>query len=304
MRLRNFRYFLVVAEEKSFTRAATRVHIEPSPLSRAIKELEAHFGVQLLNRSKGRIRLTWAGEVFRDEAQRILAFLDSAQTRVKSASQGYRGQLRIGLSDNLAQPNLTKLLALSREEEPQTEVRIAEMTTREMLQAIRLDQIDAGFTIDAEAMNDSLKTVVWMERPVIVVPARHPLLALERVPLREAQRYPLILYHPERCAAGHKVISQWLHSSPCPALTVAEYVSGHEPMLMLVAAGYGIGIGLASQTAIYNHPEVVVRPVHDENLQVSTFIAVSDDRPISPELERFIKRACQIGETGIHTYSG
>ncbi|MGP1664895.1 MAG: LysR family transcriptional regulator, partial [Rhodanobacter sp.] len=72
MRLRHLYYFLVVAEEKSFTRAAARVHIEPSPLSRAIQTLENQLGVKLLHRTKGRIHLTWPGEVFLDEARRML----------------------------------------------------------------------------------------------------------------------------------------------------------------------------------------------------------------------------------------
>jgi DNA-binding transcriptional LysR family regulator len=147
MRVRHLRYFLVVAEEQSFTRAAARVHIEPSPLSRAIKELESEFEVQLLYRSKGRICLTWAGEVFREEVQRMLAFMDGARIRVRSAARGYRGTLRIGLADSLAQPRLTRLLARCREEEPLTGIQIIEMTVGEMAKALDHDQIDAGFTI-------------------------------------------------------------------------------------------------------------------------------------------------------------
>lgn len=88
MRIRHLRYFLVVADELSFSRAAARVHIEPSPLSRAIKELEAELGVRLLQRNRGRIKLTWAGEVFREEARRMLTFMDGARTRVQAAARG------------------------------------------------------------------------------------------------------------------------------------------------------------------------------------------------------------------------
>ncbi|CAI2479861.1 Cyn operon transcriptional activator [Serratia ficaria] len=298
MRIRHLHYFLIVAEEQSFTRAAARVHIEPSPLSRAIKELENQLGVRLLDRAKGRIRLTWPGEVFREEARRMLAFMDSAQTRVNSASQGYRGRLRIGLADSLAQPRLTRLLARCREEEPRTEVRIAEMTVQEMLQALRHDQIDVGFTVDGEAVNSCVKEPVWAERPAIAIPTHHPLLSFDKVPLEEALRYPLIFCHPEQCAGGHNVIRRWFNDGLSPSLSVAEYVSGHEPMIMLVAAGYGIGIGLESQMALYSHPDVIVRPVADEVPDSTTFIVVPD-RPASKEMERFIKRAQEIGRSGI-----
>ncbi|MDX3928892.1 MAG: LysR family transcriptional regulator [Shinella sp.] len=295
MRLRHLRYFLKVAEEKSFTRAASKANIEASPLSRAIKELESQLGAQLFQRAKGRIQLTWAGEVFRDEAKRILTLVEDAQVRVKSAAQGYRGQLRIGLCDGLAQPNLTLLLARSREEEPRTEIRITEMTVSEMLQAIMFDQLDAGFTVDGDAFDDCFKEVVWKDRPALAIPSRHPLLAFDKVPLPEALRYPLIICHPERCVSGHRAIQQWLRKHQDNEPAIAQHAFGHESMIMLVAAGYGIGIGLASQMGIYSHPDVVARPPLDETLEVSTYIAGSSERARSPELERFIKRAQDIG---------
>lgn len=298
MRIRHLHYFLIVAEEQSFARAAARVHIEPSPLSRAIKELENQLGVRLLNRAKGRIRLTWPGEVFREEASRMLAFMENAQTRVNSASQGYRGRLRIGLADSLAQPRLTQLLARCREEEPRTEVRIAEMTMNEMLLALRHDQIDAGFTVDGEATEGCVKEMVWAERPAIAIPTHHPLLSFDKVPLGQAFRYPLILCHPERCAGGYNVIRRWFNDGALPSLSVAEYVSGHELMIMLVAAGYGIGIGLESQIALYSHPDVIIRPVADEVPNTATFIVVPE-KPASMELERFINRAQEVGRSGI-----
>lgn len=297
MKIRYLRYFLAVAEEQSFTRASAKVNIEASPLSRAIQELEHQLGVQLLYRAKGRIQLTWAGEVFQKEARRILEFVESAQTRVRSAAQGYRGQLRIGLSDGLAQPKLTQLLARSREEEPRTEIRIVEMPVIEMLKAIKLDQLDAGFTIDSEVIDGCATTPVWLDQPAFAIPARHPILAFDRVPLSEATRYPFIMCHPERCASGHRAIQRWLRDSQPDSPIVAQHVSSHEPMMMLVAAGYGIGIGLATQISLFSHPDVISRPILDEGLEVTTFIVASNQRQMSPELERFAKRAQEIGET-------
>ncbi|WDF97479.1 MULTISPECIES: LysR family transcriptional regulator [Pectobacterium] len=295
MRIRYLRYFLIVAEEQSFTRAAARVHIEPSPLSRAIKELENHLGVQLLHRAKGRIRLTWPGEVFREEAQRIIAFIENAQTRVNSASQGYRGRLRIGLADSLAPPRLTTLLARCREEEPGTEIRISEMTVSEMLLAISHDQIDVGFTVDNSIMPGYLKEVVWTERPAIAIPTHHPLLSQEKISDAEMLRYPLVLCHPERCTGGYNLTRHLFSNPSLPTPNIAEYVSGHEPMIMLVAAGYGIGIGLASQIALYNHPNVIIREAADNIPSTATFV-VTAERERSAELVRFINRAIAIGE--------
>ncbi|HCF0987714.1 TPA: LysR family transcriptional regulator [Pseudomonas aeruginosa] len=295
MRIRHLRYFLVVAEEQSFARAAARVHIEASPLSRVIKEMESQLGVQLFHRNNGRIKLTWPGEVFLEEARRILCFMDNAQSRVQSASQGFRGRLRIGLTDSLAQPRLANLLARCREEEPRTEVRITEMTVSEMMHALSHDQIDVGLTVDNTEVPGFFKEAVWAERPAIAVPARHPLLALDTVPVSQVLRYPLLLCHPERCAGGYNVIRRWFTDPSLPVPNVAEYVSGHEPMIMLVAAGYGIAICLDSQIALFNHPDVVVRPVAREVPDTSTFM-VTAQKERSPELTRFIQRALIVGE--------
>lgn len=294
MRMRHLRYFLIVAEELSFARAAARVHIEPSPLSRAIKELESELAVDLLQRTKGRIRLTWAGEVFREEARRMISFMDGAKTRVQSAARGYRGRLRIGLADSLAQPQLAQLFARCREEEPLTEIRIVEMTVNEMTNALDHDQIDAGFTVHTDLGNGFLKEVVWTDRPVIAIPKNHPLLSLDKIPPQEIARHSLILCHPELCSGGYSAISQWLRGSSVPSLKIAEYVSGHEPMMMLVAAGYGIGVGLGSQVTLYRHPDVIIRPVTDDVSNVPTFITAAD-KPPAEALRRFITRAQQIG---------
>jgi len=86
MKTRHLRYFLTVAEERSFVRAAERTSIEPSPLSRAIRELEQRLGVELLHRAKGRIQLTWAGEAFYEEARRILTLVEQARSRAHAAA--------------------------------------------------------------------------------------------------------------------------------------------------------------------------------------------------------------------------
>lgn len=295
MRIRHLRYFLVVAEELSFSRAAARVHIEPSPLSRAIRELEVELGAHLFQRTRGRIRLTWAGEVFREEAHRMLTFMEGARTRVHAAARGYRGRLRIGLTDSLAQLQLTKLLACCREEEPLTEVRIIEMTTKEMIRALGNDQIDAAFTVQNELSSGFVNEVVWTDRPVIAIPRNHPLLSFEKITPHEVSRHALILYHPELCPGVYEAIRRGFCEFRLPLPAIAEYVSGHESMMMLVAAGYGIGLGLESQTTLYNHPDVIIRSFTDEVPRTATFITMLD-KPPSEELSRFIGRAQRVGE--------
>lgn len=293
MELRRLRYFVAVAEEKSVARAASRIHIEPSPLARAIKDLEADLGVQLFHRRRGNNTLTWPGEVLLEESRRLLSALDNARSRVASAAKGYRGLLRIGIADSLAQPQMTALLAQYREEDPHTEIRLREMTVFQMLNAISNDEIDAGFTLYPKLSPGYAKEEVWTDRPAVAIPARHPLLASSHVSLQQALRYPLILCHPDQCAGGHMLINRCLHETKLSP-TVAEYVSGHESMMMLVAAGYGIGFGLESQIATHTRPDVVIRPVDDRFSDVKTYIVYSD-RPVPQHVQKFIDRAKAVG---------
>src|SRR3546814_20674919 len=119
--------FLAVAEELHFARAAERLHIEQSPLSRAIKELEDELGVVLFARTTRSTRLTRAGLLFLEHAQRVFVSLEQARDSVKAAANGFYGQLRFALSDGITPSRLPALLALCRKEEPQIGIRIFEV---------------------------------------------------------------------------------------------------------------------------------------------------------------------------------
>jgi len=109
MELRHLRYFIAVAEELHFARAAERLHIEQSPLSRAIKDLETDLGVQLFEREPRGTRMTWAGQVWLDGVRRVFTALDQAKSNLQAAASGFRGTLRIALSDGLVPQRLAEL---------------------------------------------------------------------------------------------------------------------------------------------------------------------------------------------------
>jgi DNA-binding transcriptional LysR family regulator len=123
MELRHLRCFLAVAEELHFARAAEKLHIEQSPLSRAIKELEEELGVVLFARTTRSTRLTRAGKLFLEHVRRVFTVLEQARDSVKAAAHGFHGQLRVALSDGITPSRLPALLALCRQEEPEVELR-------------------------------------------------------------------------------------------------------------------------------------------------------------------------------------
>lgn len=113
MELRHLRCFLAVAEELHFARAAERLHIDQSPLSRTIKELEEELDIRLFVRTTRSTQLTRAGRLFLEHVPRVFAALDQARDSVKSATNDFHGQLRIALSDGITPSRLPVLLARS-----------------------------------------------------------------------------------------------------------------------------------------------------------------------------------------------
>ena len=288
MEFRHLRYFIAVAEELHFARAAERLHIEQSPLSRAIKDLEYDLDVQLFERTTRSTRLTWAGQVFLDEAHRVLSTLEQAIASTKAAATGYRGTLRIALSDDIDPLRLAALLAQCREEEPDVEIRLFEVSLAEQAKGLRGGLYDAGLAQAAEVGEDIVVQSAWNDPLVIAVPARHPLLAHKRIPLAELIRYPLVLCHPEICEGCYRQIERILRTVDAVPV-VAEHAATFDLMMTLVAAGYGLSFANESHMMICRHPEVVARPLAGRPLMLNTYLLRPNTEPSEP-LSRFIAR--------------
>ncbi len=289
MELRHLRYFLAVSEELHFARAAERLNIEQSPLSRTIKELESEFGTLLFERNSRGTRLTWPGQVLTEDARRIFTAIDQARANVQAAASGYRGMLRIALSDGIVAQRLAALLAQCRLEEPEVEIRLFEVPLSQQTKGLRNDLYDAGFSRSDEDGDGLHSEAVWHDPLIVALPARHPLLARERLPLDEVLKYPLALCHPESCEGHYKQIERLLRAVDTQ-LIIAEYVSSYDVMLALVAAGYGLGLACESQVAACHRSEIVSRPLDGGPFMLTTYLIRPDSEP-SDQLARFIMRA-------------
>ncbi len=288
MDLRHLRCFLAVADELHFARAAERLHIEQSPLSRAIKELEYDLNAQLFERTTRSTRLTWAGQVFLEDVRRIFAAIDQAKSNVTAAATGYHGTLRIALSDAFAPSRLASLLARCRVEEPEVKIRLFQMPLSDQVKGLRSDLYDAGFAQTAEVGDGIIAEPVWTDPLVVAVPARHPLLTHKRVPLDSLLQFPLILCRPEICEGSTRQIERVLRTADIEP-QVAEHVVTHDLLLTLVAAGYGVGLTSSSQVDASRHPDVVVRPLAEEAVALTTYLLRPDVEP-SEQLSHFIDR--------------
>lgn len=292
MDLRHLRCFIAVAEELHFARAAERLHIEQSPLSRAIKELEEDLGVRLFARTTRNTRLTRAGELFREHVPRVFTALEQARDSVKAAAAGYHGQLRIALSDGITPPRLTALLAQCREEEPEVDIRLSEVPLAQQIKGLRDGLYDVGFAQSAEVGDGLLAEPAWSDPLVVVVPARHPLLTHKRIPFDEVLRYPLVMCNPQLCEGYCRQIARILRTVDAEPL-VAEEVASLELMLTLVAAGYALALVGASQVSACRNPDVVERPLAGRSPMLTTYLLRLDQEP-SEMLSRFVDRVSPV----------
>ncbi len=288
MELRHLRCFVAVAEELHFARAAERLHIEQSPLSRAIKELEEELGVMLFARTTRSTRLTHAGTLFLEHVRRVFAALEQARESVKAAANGFHGQLRVALSDGITPSRLPALLALCRQEEPEVEIRFFEVSLSQQIKGLHDDLYDVGFAQSDEVGDGIVTLPAWSDALMVAVPARHPLLAHKRIPLDELLRYPLVLCDPQVCEGHAKHVERVLRRADMEPL-IAERVTTCDLMMALVSAGFALGLAGAAHIAASREPGVVARPLASRVPPLTTYLLRLDGDP-SDELTRFIER--------------
>jgi DNA-binding transcriptional LysR family regulator len=285
---RHLRCFLAVAEELHFARAAERLNIEQSPLSRAIKELEEELGVMLFARTTRSTRLTHAGKMFLEHVPRIFTALQQARESVKAAAHGFHGQLRIALSDGITPSRIPALLALCRQEEPEVEIRFFEVPLSQQIKGLHDDLYDVGFAQSDDVGGGVIAVPAWNDSLMVAVPARHPLLAHKRIPLNELLRYPLVLCDPQVCEGHAKHVDRVLRRADMEPL-IAERVATCDLMMALVSAGFALGLAGAAHIAACREPGVVGRPLALRVPPLTTYLLRLGGEP-SDVLTRFIER--------------
>ncbi len=288
MELRHLRCFLAVAEELHFARAAERLHIEQSPLSRAIKELEEELGMQLFARTTRSTRLTHAGRLFLEHVPRVFTALQQARDSVKAVANGFRGQLRVALSDGISPSRFSSFLALCRQEEPEVEIRLSEVSLSQQIKGLHDDLYDVGFAQSDEVGDGIVATPAWSDPLVVAAPGRHPILSHKRIPLEELLRYPLVLCDPQVCEGHARQVERFLRQAGTEPL-VAEQVASCDLMMALVAAGFALGLTGKSNIPACRESGVVGRPLASCSPELTTYLLRSTREP-SATLTRLIER--------------
>lgn len=278
MELRHLRYFIAVAEELSFTRAAERLHIGQPPLSQQIQALEADVGAQLLERSKRWVRLTAAGKLFLDDARRVLALSEQAKLTARRAQRGEAGELRIGFTFSTPfTPLFATVINRYRARYPDVLLTLRELATLPQIAMLENRELDLGFVRPPEtAIPDAVKLTVLRHDPLIaVLPVGSPLAQKEQVEIRDLQGQPFIMY-PKTAGTGiyPQIFRLCKEAGFVPEIVMEAGEAS--TMIGLVAAGCGITVLPGSFDSIHMEG-ACYRPLADPSANTVLSLAQRKD---------------------------
>ncbi len=194
MEFRHLRYFLALADELHFGRAAQRLAITQPPLSLNIQQLEALLGARLFERDSKGVRLTAAGQAFRESAQTLLAQAQAARLLVRGIDAGAVGRLRVGFVGSVLFRGLPQWLTVHQAEQPGLQIALSELNSQEQIDALLRDELDLGFVHTRRVPAQLQAVLVHSDAFMACVPAAHALARRRKVSLLQLRDEPFVLF--------------------------------------------------------------------------------------------------------------
>ncbi len=281
MDLRQMRYFLALAEERNFTRAAEKLHMAQPPLTRQIRALEEELGAELFVRTTKGVTLTEAGMALMEEVPNLLALAQRAKERALLASAGHTGRLDIGIFGSGVLDVIPRILARFHATRPEVKIVLHNLTKSEQIDALRERRISVGFNRLIPPEEDLSVVTVLRETMMIALPAHHALAKKEALTIPDLSGAPLILY-PRLPIAGlaQQVMQAFVREKA--ELRVEQEVEDVLTAIALVAGGFGVCVTTASSASL-RLPGVVYRPLiskHLREIELSCLYRQSDESPL------------------------
>ena len=291
MELRHLRYFMAVAEELNFSRAAEQLHIAQPPLSQQIRDLEAEIGVRLFDRTKRRVELTAAGRVFLAKVTQILAQIDRAVEAAQRASRGEIGRLSLGFNSSATYSVLPNLLNAFRERCPEVVLDLHELTTQQQILHLQQQQIDAGILYLPIDLEELEIVSVLKEGMAIAIPETHPLATRDRVSIQAFNR-ELFILPPALLGSGlYNQITQFFQQTGFSPIAVQE-ATQLQTSISLVAGGVGVALVPASLQNL-QRAGVIYRSLVEPTPEIEIGIAWRKQER-SPILQNFIESVREV----------
>jgi DNA-binding transcriptional LysR family regulator len=289
--LSHLRYFIALAEELHFARAAERLQMAQPPLTRQIKQLEANLHCRLFERTSRSTRLTTAGSQFLIKARSIVEQADLAIETIQRLGQGDEGQLTVATAPSLMLGFLPQVIRIFRRRYPRVLFRLTETASSEIVKALRAGSADLGL-IRGEDRDPDVRTLLqWKEPMVAILPPDHAFRSVSRVALGALRDEPFVLFPREVGPSFHEeVLRQCKKSGFKPV--IAQEARQWSSIISLVSAGMGVSVGPASVAALL--PKAARYPWiqnFDTTVQLAASVAAAND----PVLTNFMQLVRQYG---------
>ncbi|WSB90166.1 LysR substrate-binding domain-containing protein [Streptomyces cellulosae] len=249
MELRQLEYFVAVAEERNFTRAAERAHISQSGVSAQIRQLERELGAELFDRSARTVTLTPAGKAALDHARDALAAAGAVGEAVDEVTGLIRGRITVGMVTGCTITPLFEALAAFHAAHPGVEIALLEDASDRLADGVRAGALDLALLGAAGRTPEDLDALtVVSERLVVAVPPGHPLEKRRRVTLRDLAAYPVVCMPP---GSGLRAVLDQACAARGVAPAVALEASAADAVAGLAARGLGVAVLSESMAAAY-----------------------------------------------------
>jgi DNA-binding transcriptional LysR family regulator len=297
LELRHLRYFIAVATELHFGRAAEKLHIAQPPLSHQIRQLETELEFELFTRTKRSVVLTPAGQAFLLQVNQIFQQLEQAIEIGRKTSRGELGHISIGFVGSATYNILPVMLQQFRDRYPEVQIELHELTTDRQLIWLREGKIDVGLMRPPIVEPDVTSEIVFEESLVIALPTHHPLANLDSIDLRLLAREPFILF-PRQLAPGlYDPIVAICQAAGFSPVVVQECIQ-MQTTISLVSANLGVSIVPESIQQV-QRSGVVYKPIQDltangsnQLLRLATMAIVwrtNDDSPTVSRLREIVR---------------
>jgi DNA-binding transcriptional LysR family regulator len=288
MELRHLRYFVAVAEELSFTRAAVRLHMAQPALSVQIRQLEDELGVQLFDRSRRTIALTDGGNVMLTEARRLLGLLENAVELVRRTGSGAVGAIAIGFVPSASNAALPPLLRRFSATHPDVTMHLREMAPGDLVRRLHAGDLDVCFMYLPFSDPSLEQAVISREAFIVALPEDHRLAGAAVVDVGELAAEPFVIPAQHGMPGLNAQVNDICREAGFVPRAVHDDVWLVQTMIGLVAAGAGVALVPASARAL--RPDgVVYRPLREPVVHEVELVAVWRRDDHTPVLRAFVR---------------
>ncbi|WP_137391526.1 LysR substrate-binding domain-containing protein [Rhodoligotrophos defluvii] len=290
MELRHLKYFVAVAEELHFRRAAERLNVSQPPLSQQIRQLELELGTTLFERTNRRVVLTQAGRLFLREARAVIEQAERAAAVARRAERGELGELRIGMFPSAPLvPEVAQAIRAYRAKFPGVDLVLNELESREQIGALMEERQDIAIvrSIDAPILPREIVSRRVVDEPLVVAMRRDNPLSRGEGPLPVASlaEEPFVFYGEKMGAVLPRVVLDLCHRARFEP-RISQLANANSTMIGLVAAGLGVAI-LPQGLSRLSHPDLAIRPLAESDATVAVWL-LSHGRNRSAMAEGFL----------------